>query len=239
MQNFIIKVDNLSVGNKKSYQLKDISFNIYEDEVFSVIGPNGAGKSTLCSALVGLVKPISGTIEIKDGVKIRYVSQKITFSSLVPISVLEFVKLLTKKNHNNEFLTTFFKEFSLEDKLNQTISQLSGGELQKLLIGVSLCDKPDLLILDEAMANLDMDSKDKMQEFLINHRQEHKYSILSISHNLHWVMGTTNRVLCIDKETKCIGKAEDISDDMAIKDLFGETYVESRRFYKHEHKHKD
>ena len=129
-------------------------------------------------------------------------------------------------------------EFNIEALLGMQISHLSGGELQKVLIARSLIENPNLLILDEPTQNLDVSGQLSFYKFLDQIFNDRKLSILMVSHDLHMVMSSTKKVICLSNHICCSGEPLAITKDPEFISLFGEDFAEMMSVYKHDFDHK-
>ncbi|KKS42120.1 MAG: hypothetical protein UV05_C0048G0005 [candidate division CPR1 bacterium GW2011_GWA2_42_17] len=155
MADNILQVSDLSVAKGKRVILENISFEIKAGETLAVIGPNGAGKTTLFRAILGLI-PYAGKVVWKKGVKIGYVPQKLFIDADFPLTTLEFLRL---KDKNPDKIKDAMEAVGFSpDKnlLNNRLSDLSGGELQRVLIAWSLLGNPQVLLFDEPTAGVDV-----------------------------------------------------------------------------------
>ncbi len=233
--NILIKTNNISYKADKKTILHDISIEIKKQDFITIIGPNGAGKTTLLKILLGIKKPDIGTIKSKNNLEIGYLPQKIHLDRSIPICSDYFLKL------NKEFNKNKLKEIILETKidkiLDKQISQLSGGETQKLLLANALMGDPDLLILDEPDQNLDISGQLQFYELLSKIYKKRKIAILLVSHDLHLVMSSTKKVICLFHHICCSGKPDVISKDPKFTEIFGQDMSELMSVYNHYHTH--
>lgn len=227
----LLTVQSLSFQLGDFLVLQDVSFVIPDKKIVTVIGPNGAGKTTLLKLILGLYKPLRGTIEKKDDLKIGYVPQKINLNPLLPITVHAFLKLQTKDGYCPSGLLDELDISKLEKK---SLFHLSGGQLQRVLITAALLQRPNLLILDEPAQGIDVTGEIALYTLLTHLRDIHGCSILMVSHDLHAVMSTSDQVLCLNRHICCQGHPEYIQESLAFKTLFP-THMVS--FYQHHHDH--
>lgn len=231
----LIKTENLSLFKHQKNILDNINFEIKDGEFITLIGPNGAGKSTLIKALIGLVKITSGKIIKRKNLKISYTPQSFHPNQLIYISVLDFLKLNTKIKYN-EILKTA-SEAGIDSILKKSINEISGGEMNKVLLARALLFNPDLLILDEPVQNLDVNSQVHFYKLIHDIHQNHKCAILMVSHDLHRVMRESNKVLCLYHHICCMGKPETVLKNDKFNYLFGEHMSSLTANYHHNHNH--
>ncbi len=194
MQNSI-KVINLkkSYGTKEA--VKNINFEIKENEIVGLLGPNGSGKTTTIGMILGLLKPTSGEVLI-NGVKIEEnpieILQKINFISpyielpkklTVKQNLIVYGKLYSVKNLN-EKIDYLVSKLRLENLLNRVTGELSSGQKNRISLAKAIINDPNVLLLDEPTASLDPEIGDFVRTFLENYKKEKKVSILLASHNM-------------------------------------------------------
>jgi zinc transport system ATP-binding protein len=242
-EEIILSVKNLTVEFNEALILNDISFSIKKGEVFVIIGPNGAGKTILFKALLGLI-PYKGEINWQKNIRIGYVPQKFNVSRDFPLTVEEFLQLTPPKNSREQLFETLkfvgFADASRHhDKghlehhiLNRKIGLLSAGESQRILIAAAILDKPDILLFDEPTSGIDISSEKTIYENLKKINQKENFTLLLISHDLSVVYRWATKVLCLNRETICLGEPYMVIESDVLKKLYGT----EKAFYKHEHK---
>lgn len=206
---FAIKIKNLSVSYSGTDAINDISLEIKKGELVSVIGSNGGGKTTLLNTVLGFLKPSSGSIEISPQTTLSYVPQIADIDRDFPISVLETVmtaflksglhpfKVFTK-NEKNQALE-YLRAVGLESYSNRQIHELSGGEFQRLLLARALAAKPDILLLDEPTANVDIASRDKIFSILKDINKK-GITIIVITHDIAAATSVSHKLAVINRE---------------------------------------
>lgn len=222
----------LSSINKKYGQkslLKDVSFSVQRGEVTTLIGQNGAGKTTIARIILGLEQYNPGNVQIDDTISIGYVPQKFDFDNHMPVSAEQLINILSNHNgHDDEKVMEFLPEF--DNVRHSVISNVSGGQLQKLLLIGVILSKPDLLILDEPTQYLDMSSQKEFYKLLDYLKREYNMSIFIISHDLFTVMKNSDQVICLNGHVCCSGKPSDKNED--FRNALSEIGV-----YIHQHDH--
>ncbi|MCF6254254.1 MAG: metal ABC transporter ATP-binding protein [Thiomicrorhabdus sp.] len=243
--------------------LSEVSLRIHPKEIVTLIGPNGAGKSTLLKILLGLRQPTSGTVTVKKGLKIGFMPQKIQIDATLPMSVERFLKLGFKPNQKSSpppkktlkqhvknafktlFLTTRYdstrlteisNELNLNTLLKQPIQQVSGGEMQRILLARALMNTPDLLVLDEPVQGVDLKGQAELYQYIDHIRHQYGCGILMVSHDLHVVMQHTDQVLCLNQHICCSGHPKSVSESPEYQTLFI-TPQEGIALYEHHHDH--
>lgn len=211
-----IKIDHVSVSYGNTHALEDISFQVEEGDFLGVIGPNGGGKSTMLKAILGLVPLSQGSVEILNGAVVGYVPQFSQVDKQFPISVFDAVLTgrLKKGLH-------FFQKYSEKDKelaleklgevgishlADRQISQLSGGEFQRMFIARALCVNPQILILDEPTASVDPQSRELIYRLLTEINK--KMTIVLVTHDLFAISSAVKSLACLNRSLVHHGEAE-------------------------------
>ncbi len=214
----LLEVKNLSVEFEKgSKVLDDVSFDVKKGEMISLIGLNGAGKTVLLKTIVGLIKPVSGTVK-KHTENIFYIPQKIDLDTSFPLNVEELCELFGAKGNYKKYLVSV----GMEDFLHASVSDLSGGEYQKVLIAIALSRKPDLLLLDEPVSGIDVVGEKSFYSLVSDIKKEYEAAIILVSHNIHLVMNNADKVLCLHNHLCCVGSPQDMKGREQFKEIFGE-----------------
>jgi len=231
----ILAVQDLSVTLDQVQILHDVSFALRQGEALAVLGPNGAGKTVLFRALLGLV-PYAGTVRWQPGVKIGYVPQRFAIDPSAPISAMEFF-LLQSPNFwkpGAEFTGHLDHELNLmgldRGILRKSLGELSGGEMQRLLMAWAMLQHPGVLLLDEPTAAVDAGFEETVYAVLHRVQQERGTALLLISHELSVVYRYAQRVLCLNKTVVCQGTPLEALNPAALARLYGEAGL-----YQHEH----
>jgi len=216
----LIDIKNLSLGYDGNIVLKNVNLKIEENDFICVVGPNGSGKSTLIKGILGLIKPISGTITFNNLKQnfIGYMPQETKVDSNFPASVLEIVLsgTLNKKSRSlfytkedKKLAIKNLKILGIENLKNKHFSELSGGQRQKVLLARSLCATSKLLILDEPSNNLDSKSKKNLYDILKNLNKNYNIAIIMITHDLDHNNLIGNKILSLREDDIFYGTTED------------------------------
>lgn len=216
----LIEVKNLSLGYDKKKVLNDLNFNIEEKDFLCVVGPNGSGKSTLIKGLLGLIKPIEGKV-IYNSLKqnfIGYMPQEVKVDSNFPASVYEIVlsgtlnklglkPFYTKKE--KEKAKNALKTLKIENLIDKSFTELSGGQRQKVLLARSLCATSKLLILDEPSNNLDSKSKKDLYKTVTDLNKNKGITVIMITHDLDHNNLIGNKILSLREDKIFYGTTEE------------------------------
>ena len=213
--------------------LENVSLSLRRQEIVTLLGPNGGGKTTLLQGLLGLYGRESSSIYRMRGLRIGYVPQKLHPSVLMPLSLRRFAMLCSSAPR--ELVEHRLEELGIADLSLRPLYALSGGELQKAMLARATSKQADCLILDEPLSGVDESGQQKIYAWLERYSRAHNCSVLIASHDLHLVMGATDRVICLDRRIRCEGKAHSVVRTAAFASLFGKT---GYALYAHDHKGK-
>ena len=231
--NPVINIDNVSFTYTREPVLKNVSLAIADEEFLGIVGPNAGGKSTLIKLILGLIEPDSGTIKVLDQSPdesrshIGYVPQYPTFSRRdFPINVRDTVLMgrlgisnwyggYSREDHNIAKDAMYAVE--VLDIADRPIGSLSGGQLQRVLIARALACKPEILILDEPTANIDMRVEEDIFGLLKQYNDH--MTIIVVSHDIGFISGYVDRVACLNQTLVCHTTAE--ISGKTIEELYG------------------
>ena len=219
-----IKINHLGVTLGKQEILKDINLHIHCGSLNAVIGRNGAGKSTLIRAILGDV-PHTGNIEFKDRedgkiqrLKIGYVPQSMNVEKQTPVSVYDMIAayqsnvpvFLMRGKKIRERILEHLKIFKADYLVDQQVCNLSGGELQRVLLSMALMDAPNLLLLDEPVSGIDQNGMELFYQTIYNLKEHYDLAVILISHDLDYVKKYADKVILIDQGIQKQGTAKEV-----------------------------
>ena len=219
-----LEIENACVYYGKNPALKNITFNVEEGQNIALIGPNGAGKSTLFKALVGLLPLDSGRIFIhglpvghhKDCV--AYVPQKEEIDWLFPITVLEVVmmgryskigKFKKPAKKDIDIVYGSLNQMGINDLALSKISDLSGGQQQKVFIARAIAQEPHILLMDEPFTGVDMSTKETILAFLDDSRKSN-VTVIVATHDLNMAAKNFENILLLNKEIIAYGSSSEV-----------------------------
>ena len=229
-----IKAKNIGVKIGTDVILKDVNLHIHCKELTVIIGRNGAGKSTLLKALLGEVKH-SGSIEFVDTkdhiarkLRIGYVPQSINVERHMPTTVYDLfasyisnVPVWLKIDRKAEAkIRNSLKTFGVDSLIDKSIGDLSGGEMQRVLLAISTYNEPNLLILDEPSSGIDKNGTKVFYEYINMLKKEHDMSIILVSHDLDLVKEYADRVILLDKTILKEGTPSEVFSSNEFKEVF-------------------
>jgi len=225
----LLKIDKITAGYEGQVAIEGISFDIRESEILSLIGPNGAGKSTLLKVLAGLLIPYKGEILGGEGLKKAYVPQQRAWDKFLPLTVLEFLSIQPKA-----LCWPFLVSDSVQKKglralermgvaslRKRTLGQLSGGECERVMIAFALMSEPNLLLLDEPLAGVDIKGGYDFEKVIRDLNREEKMSVVMVSHDLHLVSHLSDRVACLNHALHSIGTPEEVMNRHVLSGIYG------------------
>ncbi len=219
-----IKINHLGVTLGKQEILKDINLHIHCGSLNAVIGRNGAGKSTLIRAILGDV-PHTGNIEFKDRedgriqrLKIGYVPQSMNVEKQTPVSVYDMIAayqsnvpvFLMRGKKIRERILEHLKIFKADYLVDKQVCNLSGGELQRVLLSMALMDAPNLLLLDEPVSGIDQNGMELFYQTIYNLKEHYDLAMILISHDLDYVKKYADKVILIDQGIQKQGTAKEV-----------------------------
>jgi len=236
----IVKAENLSAGYGTKAVWRDATFSIGRGEFVAIIGPNGAGKTTLFRLLLGLQRPLGGTLSLfgseprRGSPRIGYVPQHHVVDDESHIESLELVRLgLSGKKWG-------FDPFSHEDSkaafdtlagvgglelAHRPLAELSGGELQRIFLAEALVSNPDLLLLDEPLSNLDMRRERDLLRLVNEVVRSRDVSALLIAHNINPLLPYLDKVVYIANGKVATGTPQEVLTSERLSELY-DTHVE-------------
>jgi zinc transport system ATP-binding protein len=236
----LVRLNNINLSINKREILRDVSLDILPKSVLTIIGPNGAGKSTILKVILGLQAISSGEIKRQANLQIGYVPQKFSLDPLLPLTVERFIRL--GKAEKKFSLQAILAEIGISHLKNNNIQQLSGGELQRVLLARALLGEPELLILDEPAQGVDVLGQSELYQLLAQLKYSRGCSVLLVSHDLHLVMASSDKVLCLNQHVCCSGHPKDVSRHPEYLQLFGSDVnsrgIDGLAIYTHHHDHR-
>ena len=230
------KINNISVKFGNDVILKNVSIHIHCGELTVIIGRNGAGKSTLLKAILGEVE-LKGNIIFTDEkdnltkkIKIGYVPQKLNIEKHMPTTVFDmfascisYIPVFMKKDKKiYKEIKEHLKIFGVDRLIDKSIGDLSGGELQRVLIAMATKPIPNLLILDEPVSGIDKNGIRDFYQILNRLKAEYDMSIILVSHDLELANQYADRVILLDKEVIKEGTPQEVFESLEFKNRFGE-----------------
>ena len=231
----LVEARGVGVRRGGRWLLHDVDIEVARREVVTVIGPNGAGKTTLVRVLLGLLPPSTGSVRRDEGVRIGYVPQRVQFDPTLPLTVARLMTLTSRRP--SEAVIESLEETAVRHLLDARVSDLSSGELQRVLLARALTRLPNLLVLDEPVQGVDYTGEAELYELIGTIVQRRGCGVLMVSHDLHIVMAATDRVVCLNHHVCCTGAPRDVVGHDEFRRLFGPRTAAGAAVYRHVHDH--
>ena len=229
-----IKISNLTVrlGNKPV--LDNVNLHIHCGEVVAIVGPNGAGKTTLLRAILGEL-PYRGAMESRIGgvegriPRIGYVPQNLQLDLDSPINVTDLVVLAISKHpvwlgvtrRLSEEALHVLSVFSAGHLAKKKIGELSGGELQRVLLAIAMTAEPELLLLDEPGSGVDIQGLSLFYQLVRSLREQHDISVIIVTHDLAGISNYVDRIILLNHSVVAEGKPAEVLSNEKILHTFG------------------
>ncbi len=231
----LIELQRLNLHLSGRHIIQNVSFSIETDQITPLIGPNGSGKSTLVRLLLGLQQPDSGTIIRPPKLRIGYMPQKLHIEPTLPLTVQRFMRLAA--GSRSDEIVNALAEVKVDHLLKSPMQSLSGGETQRVMLARSLLRRPQLLVLDEPVQGVDITGQIELYQLIAEIRQRYQCAVFMVSHDLHLVMASTDKVICLNHHVCCSGHPENVSNDPSYIALFGQEGADNLALYSHHHNH--
>lgn len=229
----IIEIENLNVFYGSNCALSNINLYIPDKDFLAIIGPNGGGKSTLLKSMLGLISPFSGSIKIfgtraeKAAGNIGYVPQSSHFNRNFPANVFDVVvmgrlanspSLLYRYEQSDyDIALSCMQQLEIEHLQKRQIGNLSGGQIQRVLIARALAMQPQILLLDEPTASIDSTSKTHIYSLLEKLNQE--LTIIIVTHDIGAISSYVKHIACLNKSLYYHGDVE--LNDSLMQKVYG------------------
>jgi zinc/manganese transport system ATP-binding protein len=252
----VLAVQGLTVQRDGLLAVDAVSFQLVRETDTALVGPNGAGKSTLVAALLGLLPRQAGTVllmghalgpagQLPRSVRaqIAYLPQSLALQGRFPLSVAEFVGFgfdppgprlpWAGGQRRHGAVQRALERTGCRDLGERLLSELSGGQLKRVLLAFCVVRPRQLLVLDEAQAGLDAPSSEQFHQLLLELRRQEGWTVLQVSHDLEMVRRSCDQVLCLNRRLRCSGAPDHALSPARLAELYGPNVVP----YRHEHSH--
>lgn len=236
LSGILLSARGIALARSGRQILDSIDLDVSAGEILTLIGPNGAGKTTLVRVMMGLERPDAGQVMRAHGLIVGYVPQRFDVERSIPLTVTRFLTLGHKSSDLK--VSQALAEVGAAGVARQQIDRLSGGELQRVLLARALLRRPHLLVLDEPVAGVDYVGEAELYTLISRLREERKFAVLLISHDLHVVMAQSDRVICLNRHVCCSGVPHTVARHPEYVRLFGNEAALALGVYHHHHDHR-
>ncbi len=229
-----IRINELTVSLGGNTILDHVSLHVHCGEILAIVGPNGAGKTTLFRAILGEVPYQGNMASLIGGVerrrpRIGYVPQKLQFDMDSPISVADLVVAATSKRPvwmgiNRDGLSNVQKilaMFSADHLAQRRIGELSGGELQRVLLAIAMTAKPELLLLDEPSTGVDAKGLALFYQLVRDLKKQHHISVILVTHDLSGISSYVDRIVLLNHSILAEGDPQHVLSNEKLIRVFG------------------
>ena len=232
----VAELDGVTVRIGGRSVLSNVSFSVGEGEFIGVLGPNGAGKTTLIRTLLGLIRPTSGTVRVlgkspvRGNPEIGYLPQVRTLTPELGMRGLDLIASSLKGEHWGLPVTTRADRRAIQQTLtavgatalaDRPLSDMSGGERQRLLLAQALLGSPRLLLLDEPLISLDPRHQEVVIDLVRQFCRDRGITVLFSAHELNQLLGALDRVLYLGRGQAVLGSIDEVVTAPVLSRLYG------------------
>lgn len=231
-----IKITGLSFSYGNSSALEGVSLEVEQGGFLGLIGPNGSGKTTLAKIICGILPFSKGTVEVlgtkyagnvRGSKAIAYVPQKVNLENFFPLTVYETISLGIRSaslfnplsKHAKQEVDRVMKELGLTQFAKRNIGELSGGQLQRVLLAKALVSSPKILVLDEPTSGIDATNQKNLADILIE-LNKRGTAVILVSHDLSFLTVLSKQVICLNRTVHYCGVPSKL-DQAALRKVYG------------------
>jgi ABC-type Mn2+/Zn2+ transport system ATPase subunit len=226
----VVAGHDLTFGYPHRSLFHDVSFGIERGAILGIVGPNGCGKTTLLRTILGLLPPLRGTVTRASGLRVSYVPQRERLDVILPVTALDVVLMGRSARAgplarlglaDHEAARRALARLDAATLAHRPYRSLSGGQQQRVLLARALVGEPDLLVLDEPTAGMDLASEAGIVEFLRDLNRRHGVTILLVTHLLPLVLTLATSIMLFARGTLVQGALDDVLDEERLTALYG------------------
>lgn len=231
----LISLENAGIFRSGRWLVRGVSMSVAAGEIVTLIGPNGSGKSTTAKMALGVLDADEGTTRRAANLRASYVPQKLSINWTLPLSVKRFLQLTNRASETQ--MTEALTATEIPHLADAQMSNLSGGEFQRVLIARALLRAPNFMVLDEPVQGVDFNGEIALYRLIEDIRNKLNCGVLLISHDLHMVMSSTDKVICLNGHVCCSGTPSSVASSDEFRSLFGDRAASALALYEHRHNH--
>ena len=228
----LLKLENLTIGYDKKGLLQTTDISIERGQFWGILGPNGSGKSTLLKTVLGLIPPVEGRMESENEMVYGYVPQNEKLDAIFPISVQELVSMgrysrvppgKGLSEEDKAAVLESMEKVGISHLAERTFRSLSAGEKQRSLLARAIAGEPDILVLDEPTAAVDIRGEAQIMSLVENIKNKNGLAVLMVSHFLNTISAFSDHVILIDKDSGIFqaGEKTEILNSENLSTFFG------------------
>jgi ABC-type Mn2+/Zn2+ transport system ATPase subunit len=226
----LVRFDHATLGYGRRVVLSDLNFEIPEGDFLGLVGPNGAGKTTILRAILGTLKPLTGTVTVAPGLRFGYVPQRDQVEYGFPLKVIDCVMMgrydrvgLGRRPSESDRTRAVqaLDHVGIAQLAAQQLSALSGGQKQRTLIARALVGEPTILVLDEPTNGMDLVSTTQILSLVRDLHERNNLTVLMVSHALNEVANYVNRIALTLEGAFRIGTVDEIVNEQTLTSMYG------------------
>lgn len=226
----LVSFTDVTLGYRGVPVLRHLSFHLFTGDFLGIVGPNGAGKTTVLRAILGLLGPITGRVNVSGRPTIGYVPQRETIDTIMPVTAME-VALMGRAprlrpvsrpgKDDRDIAYRALAQAGVAELADHLLRDLSGGQQQRVLLARALAAEPDLLVLDEPTNGMDLAGEHAIVDLLVRLNRERGLTVILVTHFLPMVLNAATTVLLLQGDRSLHGRAEEVLRDETLSDLYG------------------
>ena len=226
----LVRFDRVTLGYGRRVVLSNLEFEIPNGDFLGLVGPNGAGKTTILRAILGTLKPLNGTVSVRQGLRFGYVPQRDSVDYAFPLRVLDVVLMgrydrigLGRRptRDDRERARQALTHVGIPHLADAHLGALSGGQKQRTLIARALVGEPDILVLDEPTNGMDLVATTQILSLVRDLHERDKLTVLMVSHALNEVANYVNRIALTMEGAFRVGSVDQILDEQTLTSMYG------------------
>jgi len=240
----IIRFSDATIAYQGHLALDHINLDISAGEFIGIIGPNGSGKTTLLKSILGIVRPIEGSVQIFDCVchklrchhkaRIGYIPQKDQIDPNFPVTVMETVMMgrysslgLLKRpgKRDRELALKALREVEMEDYAGKPLGHLSGGQQQRVLIARALAQQPEVLLMDEPTTGIDTPTQHSIISLISNLHKNLNLTVLLVTHDINMISPYVDRMALLKVRLYAVGTPAEVLREKTLREIYGKEVV--------------